>query len=286
MKRSQIIHIVKTYGLISLGLLIFVLGWTAFLIPSKITAGGIAGVGTLVFYATGFPVGYTNLIINSILVVVALKILGAKFGFNTIYGILITSLLFIVLQKYITEPLVKDQFMSVLIGSGIAGVGLGIAFTNGGNSGGTDIIALIVNKFYNISPGRVFMYFDLLIIASGYFVFHSVEKIVYGYVSMAVFAYVIDLWLNGNRQSFQIMIFSKKSKEIARRISEEIGRGVTCLNGYGWYTKKETEVVIVIARKFDKNNIMHIIKETDPESFISVAKVMGVFGQNFEEIKL
>lgn len=283
---KKLLDFIKTYVYITVGLFIFSFGWTAFIIPSKILGGGFAGLGTLIYFGTGFPVGYSTFIGNAILILISLKILGAQFGINTIYGIIISSLFFIVLQKVITEPFVNDQFMAALIGGGLSGVGVGIAFSHGGNSGGTDIIALIINKYRNISPGRIFVYFDVVIIASTYFVFQSIEKIVYGYVVMAVSSYAVDLWLNGSRQSYQIMIYSNLSKIISERISNEVKRGVTCLKGYGWYTKKDIEVVMVIARKYDKERILHIVNETDKKAFISVAKVMGVFGRNFEEIKL
>ena len=283
---SRIFNFLKTYVNITVGLFIFAFGWTAFIIPSEILGGGITGLGTLIYFSTGFPVGYSTLIANAILILIALKLLGARFGINTLYGILISSVFFIILQRLITEPFVKDQFMAALIGGGISGVGVGIAFSHGGNSGGTDIIALIINKYRNISPGRIFVYFDVVIIASTFLVFRSVEKIVYGYVVMGVSSYTVDLWLNGSRQSFQIMIYSNLSSIIAERISKEVKRGVTCLNGYGWYSKKDIEVVMVIARKFDKQKILQIVKETDTNAFISVAKVMGVFGQNFDEIKI
>lgn len=284
--KNKIVSFLESYVYITIGLLIFAFGWTAFIIPSEITGGGLAGLGALVYYVTGLPVGYTTLTVNIILVLIALKLLGAKFGINTIYGIVISSIFFVVLQRVIKEPFVSDQFMATLIGGGLSGVGVGIAFSHGGNSGGTDIIALIINKYRNVSPGRVFVYFDVVIIAVSWFVFHSIEKIVYGYVVMAVGAYTVDLWLNGNRQSFQIMIYSNLSQIISERISNEVKRGVTCLKGFGWYSKKDIEVVMVIARKDDKQKILRIAKETDGKAFISVAKVMGVFGQNFEEIKL
>jgi uncharacterized membrane-anchored protein YitT (DUF2179 family) len=284
--KNKLVSFLESYVYITIGLLIFAFGWTAFIIPSEITGGGLAGLGALVYYVTGLPVGYTTLTVNIILVLVALKLLGAKFGINTIYGIVISSIFFVVLQRVIKEPFVSDQFMATLIGGGLSGVGVGIAFSHGGNSGGTDIIALIINKYRNVSPGRVFVYFDVVIISASWFVFHSIEKIVYGYVVMAVGAYTVDLWLNGNRQSFQIMIYSNLSQIISERISNEVKRGVTCLKGFGWYSKKDIEVVMVIARKDDKQKILRIAKETDGKAFISVAKVMGVFGQNFEEIKL
>ncbi len=285
-KGNKIVKFVKPYIYIAFGLFLFVFGWTAFTLPSGIMGGGLAGVGALVYFATGIPVGYTTLVINIILVLIALKLLGAKFGINTIYGIVVSSVFFIVLQKVFTEPLVKEQFMAAIIGGGLAGTGLGISFANGGNGGGTDIIAMIINKYRNISPGRVFVYIDVVVISSNWFLFHSPEKIVYGYVVMAVSAYAVDLWLNGSRQSYQIMIYSKFTNEISERISNEVKRGVTCLKAYGWYSKEDIEVVMVIARKYDKLKILKIVKETDSHAFISVAKVMGVFGQNFDEIKL
>ena len=276
----------KSYFLITLGLFIFSFGWTAFLLPSNIFGGGIVGLGAIIFFLSGFPVGYTTLISNAILIAIALKILGARFGINTIYGIIISSFFFVILQKYITHPFVNDQFMAALIGGGLSGVGVGIAFANGGNSGGTDIIALIINKYRNISPGRIYVYFDVVVIALSWFIFYSIEKIVYGYVVMAVSSYAVDLWLNGSRQSYQITIYSEFSHTIAEKISQDVKRGVTCLKGYGWYSKKDIEVVMVIARKDDKPKILRIVKEADKNAFISIAKVMGVFGRNFDEIKI
>jgi uncharacterized membrane-anchored protein YitT (DUF2179 family) len=276
----------KTYFNITFGLLVFAFGWTAFILPSEIIGGGLVGAGAIVYFITGIPVGYVTFACNIILILIALKILGARFGINTIYGIVMSSFLFVVLQRIIKEPLVQDQFMAALIGGGLSGIGIGIAFTNGGNSGGTDIIALIVNKYRNISPGKIFIYIDTVIIASSWFIFHSIEKMVYGYVVMGISSYALDLYINGNRQSYQILIYSNLSKIIAERVSNEVKRGVTCLYGYGWYSKKDIEVVLVIARKDDRPKILKIVNETDKNAFISIAKVQGVFGRNFDQIKI
>jgi uncharacterized membrane-anchored protein YitT (DUF2179 family) len=283
---SSIFNLFRIYFNITLGLFIFAFGWTAFLIPSEIMGGGLAGVGSLVYFVSGIPVGYVTLAGNAILVLIALKILGAKFGINTIYGIVISSVMFIVMQKLITKPLVTDQFMAALIGGGLSGIGVGMAFSSGGNTGGTDIVALIINKYRNISPGRIFIYIDTITIAASWFIFHSIEKIVYSYVVMAVSSYVVDLYINGNRQSYQITIYSNMSKIIAERIALEVKRGVTCIYGYGWFSKKDIEVVMVIARKDDRQKILKIVNETDLNAFISIAKVQGVFGRNFEQIKI
>ena len=285
MKKSIFTQI-KSYVFITIGLFIFAFAWVAFLIPSEIVGGGVTGLSAIIFYATGINVGYTYLIINGFLILLAFKMLGAKFAVSTLYGIGIGSLLFLILPEYIDSALVDDQFMAALLGAGISGIGIGMAITAGGSSGGTDIIALIINKYHNISLGRIILYIDVIIIGSSYFVTNSIEKLVYGYVVMAVFAYVLDLVLTGKNQSYQFMIITKKHDLIADRIAGEIKRGITVMKAYGWYSKSETNVLFVIARKSDKPIIMKIIKEADEKSFISVAKVQGVFGENFERIKL
>ena len=283
--KQSLFQLIRQYFFIILGLFIFAFGWSAFLIPSKIIGGGVAGISTLFYYAFDIPMAVWYFLINLGLILLAYKTLGKRFALNSVFGILLNTLFFSILQNMIREPLVSDQFMASLIGAGLAGVGLGIAFSNGGNSGGTDIIALIISNYKNISPGKVILYADVLIILSSYFLFHSVEKLVYGYVVMAVMAYTIDLVMEGQRQSFQIMVFSSKTHKIAERISNEIGRGVTLWRGYGWFTKKEFDVLLVVARKHDKVSILKIVKEEDDKAFVSVSKVQAVFGLNFERIK-
>ncbi len=284
--KNSLFHLLRSYFFIILGLVIFTFGWTAFLIPSKIVGGGVAGISTLLYYSIGIPVGVWYLIINIFLVLLGMKTLGKRFALNSVFGIVINTILFTIFQSIFHHPIVQDQFMATLIGGALAGVGLGIAFANGGNSGGTDIIALVVSHYKNISPGRIILYIDVFIIASSYLLFHSVEKIVYGYVVMAVTSYTLDLVLEGQKQSFQIFVFSSENQRIASRISNEIGRGVTLWKGYGWYSKREFEILLVIARKHDKMNIMKIIKQEDKNAFVSVSPVQAVFGQNFSEIKL
>ncbi len=286
MTKNKILAELRSYLFITFGLVIFVFGWTAFLIPSKIIGGGVSGISTLLYYAFDIPVGIWYLLINIGLILFGWKTLGKKFALNSIFGILTNTALFMIMQPIFPQPLVSDQFMAALIGAGLAGTGLGIAFANGGNSGGTDIIALVISHYRNISPGRIILYIDVLIIASSYILFHSVEKIVYGYVVMAVTSYTLDLVLEGQKQSFHIMVFSKKNHQIAERISKEVGRGVTLWKGYGWYTKHEFDILLVIGRKYDRSQIMRIIKEEDDRAFVSVSKVQAVFGENFERIKV
>jgi len=287
MKKIKTLTAIRSYVFVTIGLFINVIGWTAFLIPHTIVGGGVSGIGTLIYYASGFPVGITILIINAFLVLLAMRILGANFGIKTIYSILAVSFFFYITPFFMPQqPIITERFMSALLGGMLAGVGIGIAFINGGNSGGTDIIALIITKYRNISPGKILLYIDLFIIGSSFLLPpHLLETIVYGYVSMGVAYYTLDLVIDGNRQAYQIMIFSEHYEQIADHIVQEVGRGVTTIHGKGWYNKQEKEVLLVIARKQDKQNIFRIINEIDPRAFISIAKVAGVFGQNFDKLK-
>jgi len=278
-------RVVRSHLIISFGLLLNALGWTAFLIPAKITGGGITGVSTLIFYATDFSLGISYLIINAILILIAIKILGVNFGVKTIFSVVVLAFLLSLLQRYITKPIVDDTFLSAVMGGILGGAGIGIVFSQGGSTGGTDIIAMIINKYRNINPGRVILYLDVFIIASSYLLFQSLEKIVYGYVAMGITSYTIDLLFTGSKQSVQMFIFSKKYDEIAGRIGKELGRGITIIDGQGWFTGEQTKVLLVMVRKPEASQIFRIVKEIDRDAFMSVNNVMGVYGKGFERIR-
>ncbi len=278
--------IIKDYSIITFGLLMFVLGWVLFIIPAEITGGGVSGIAAVVFFATKIPVSITFLVINVVLVLIAIKILGASLGIKTIFSIAVLTLFFALFQNVLKSPLVDDTFLSAVLGGMMGGIGLGIVFSRGGSTGGTDIFAMIVNKYRNVSPGKVIMLCDVIIIASSYFVFQSPEKLVYGYVSMWVVAYTLDSFLSGANASAQMFIISKKYNEIAESINKEATRGVTLLDGMGWYTKEETKIVMSVVRKRETSAIFRKIKQIDPDAFISMGSVMGVYGEGFEKIKL
>jgi uncharacterized membrane-anchored protein YitT (DUF2179 family) len=282
---TKILKTVRSYTIITIGLFINAVSWNAFLIPSKIVGGGVTGLATLIYFATDIPMAVSYLVINAVLILLALKILGKNFGIKTIYAILVLTLFFSIIPQFIKEPFVNDRFMAAIIGGILGGLSIGMVFTQGGSSGGTDIIALIINKYRNISPGRILLVCDVIIIASSYFIFKSIETIVYGYVTMGVFSYVIDLVIMGAKQSVQIFIFSKQNQEIADRIGKEIGRGVTIIKGQGWYTKTDTDILMVIVRKYEIQNIFKTVKEIDKDAFISLANAMGVYGKGFDNIK-
>jgi uncharacterized membrane-anchored protein YitT (DUF2179 family) len=290
--QQKYFNMLKDYATISFGLIIYVFGWVAFIIPNGIVGGGISGIGALIFYATGFNVSYTYLLANIFLLLLGVKVLGKNFGAKTVYGILFSSLLFYVLPMITPDALIaqvqseKNLLLWALIGGVFEGTGIGIAFTRGGNTGGTDIIALMVNKFKHINPGRVLLYCDIVIIGSSIFLpERTILSMLYGGIMVSVSTYVIDALLVGSKQSLQVLIFSEKYESIAQKISDALGRGMTILYAKGWYTQKERNVLLVVVRKYEVNTVYRIIKEVDKDAFISTSSVTGVFGEGFEPIK-
>ena len=285
-QRKLIWQEVHDYIFVFIGLFLYALGWTGFLLPSGITTGGVTGIAAIVFFATKIPVAITYFCINAVLLVISVKIFGFKFSLRTIINVVILTFLLSWLQFVFKEPLVKDElFMNTILGGILCGVGIGLVFNFKGSTGGTDIIAMIINKYYRISLGKSLLICDVLIICSSYLVFQSVEKIVYGLVVMGVVSYAIDLVLNGSRQSVQFFIFSDKYEEIANAINQQANRGCTLLDGMGWYSKKSVKVIVVLAKKTESVTIFRIVNTVDPEAFISQSSVIGVYGQGFNSIQ-
>lgn len=294
-KRTPFV-IFKEYLIISIGLLLYALGWSTFLIPNNLVGGGVTGISAIILYSTGFPISYSYIIINGVLVLIALKVLGKQFGVKTVYAILIVSLFFKIIPGLIPAELIQDisigngKLLSAIMGGVCSGVGIAITFTQGGSSGGTDIIALMISKYRNISPGKLILYCDIIIIASSMLIPNDsslgekLAVVIYGYILITVSSYTIDLVLSGARQSIQIFIFSKQYEEIAERITA-IGRGVTVIDAMGWFTKEKGKVLMVIVRRTESNFVFRVIREIDKSAFISVGNVMGVYGQGFDQIK-
>lgn len=277
----------KSLFIITIGMAIYCFSWAAFLIPSGIIGGGVSGIGTLIYFASEktISVGYSYFIINAFLILIALKILGSKFGVKTVYAIIVGSILLSVLPNLIPEPLVNEKFMAAIIGGALSGVGVGITISQGGSSGGTDIIAMIINKYKNISPGRIILYLDIFIIASSYLVFNDVPTIVYGYVVMSITAYAIDMVISGSKQSAQLFIISTEFEKIADEITGNLNRGVSVMDATGWYSKENKKILMVVVRKHEAQTIFKLVKQIDGNAFISMGSVMGVYGLGFEEIR-
>ena len=294
----------KEYGLITLGLLAYALGWTIFLLPNNLVGGGVSGFAAIIYYATGIPLGYTYLVVNVVLLLIAIKILGTGFGGKTIYAIIMTGICLnvfpgLVPSEFINEFAVSNgKLICTVLGGIIAGVGIGISISQGGSTVGTDIIALLWCKFRNGSPGRVILIIDVLIILSSIMIPSYTESgellpfseklavVVYGLIQVTVSGYAVDLYLSGSKQSVQAFIFTKKYEEMADAIAFDMKRGVTVIPAKGWFSKEDVNVVMVVTRKSDLNLLLRYVKTIDPEAFLSVSSAMGVYGKGFDTIKV
>ena len=290
----------KDYFWITVGLLLYTFGWTVFLLPYHIVTGGVTGLSAIIFYATNIPISYSYFLINLALLIAALKILGWRFMVKTIYAICVLSLLLAAAQWLITQPngqMYKilgegQQFMSLVIGCMFTGTSLAIVFLHNGSTGGTDIIAACVNKYRNISLGRVLIFVDFLIIGSCLFIpqfgepLQRVHMTVFGLCTMVVENFMLDYVFNARRESVQFMIFSLKYQEIANAIGTQLDHGVTILDGHGWYTGKERKVLCILAKKNESQYIFRLIKMIDPQAFVSQSSVIGVYGEGFDPIKV
>lgn len=296
----------KEYGLITLGILLFVLGWSIFLIPNNLIGGGVTGISSIIQYATKGVVkaGTSYFFINMVLLVAALFTLGRSFGGKTVYAVIVASIGLNIFQKIIPLDIINalaienGKLMSTIMGGVLVGTGIGMTMSQGGSTGGTDIIALIVNKYRGVSPGRMILWMDAVIILSSMLVpsymsdgslmpwTEKFTTVIYGFILVAITSTVLDLYLAGSKQSVQLFILSSKYAEIADAITKDLHRGVTVLDGKGWYTKQSTEVLMVLTRKVDLNLLLKYVKMIDPNAFLSVASVTGVYGKGFETIKI
>ena len=284
----------RDYLFITFGLISYAMGWSAFLLPYQITTGGTTGIGAIIYYATGFPIQYSYFIINAILMTFAIKILGPKFSIKTSYAIFMLTALLEFCQWLVKNPdgtfpqiLGPGQdFMACLIGAAMCGLGLGVVFNCNGSTGGTDIIAAIINKYKDVTLGRMVMASDAVIIGSCYIVFNDWRRVIFGFVTLFVIGLVLDYIVNGARQSVQFFIFSKEYEKIANRITRETHRGVTVLDGIGWYSQHHVKVLVVLAYKRQSIQIFRLVKDIDPNAFISQSSVIGVYGEGFDRLKV
>lgn len=286
----------KDYFFIVFGIFLYGFGFSAFIAPFGVITGGMAGAGQVVYYATlklfgfGVPVAVTMYVLNIALLVFAYKVVGRTFVVRTIFGVTVVSIAIGVLMPMFPEPLLeKETFMSIIIGSMMCGIGLGLAFVHNGSTGGTDIIAAIMAKKTNVSVGRTMQCCDFCIISSSLLIFGldgGVERLAYGFVVLLVVSMMADQTINTNRQAVQFIIFSPRWEEIATAINNEAHRGCTVLNGMGWYSKRDVKVLLVMCRKIESVTIYRIIKSIDNDAFITQANVNGVYGQGFDEIKV
>ncbi|MBO4565815.1 MAG: YitT family protein [Bacteroidales bacterium] len=305
MNKKSVFVFLKEYSIITLGLLMYVMAWVLFLIPNNLVGGGVSGVASIVQYATKgvVKIGTVYFGVNAILLIIGMLTLGKGFGGKTIYAVIVASIGLNVLQGVVPAEITQilavenGKLMSTIMGAILAGVGIGMTMSQGGSTGGTDIVALVVNKYRNVSPGRMILWMDVVIILSSLLVPsytadggvlpwpEKITTVVYGFILVVINSTVLDLYLSGSRQSVQLFILSSKYDQIADLITSELHRGVTVLDGKGWFTKQNTEVLMVITRRTDVSLLLRMIKSVDPNAFLSVTSVTGVYGKGFDQIK-
>ena len=300
MTRQELLYEIRDYVNITLGLMLYTFGFTVFLLPYEIVTGGISGIGAIVFYATKFPVQYTFFIINAILIIAALKILGWKFLTKTIYATFALTFFLEIAQGIVVQPdghfykLLGEgnDFMSLVLGCMITGTALAIVFLNNGSTGGTDIVAAVINKYHNISLGKALIIIDVCIIGSSMFISsfgpiqNRCQMVVFGLCTMVIECLMLDYVMYWQRQSVQFLIFSKKYQEIAHAIATSTDHTMTILDGHGYWTGKPTKVICLLAKKRESLHIFRLIKTIDPNAFVSQSSVIGVYGEGFDQIKV
>ena len=287
-------------------------GWICCILPANAAGGGATGLSLLLYHLTGgaISIGTMVLIINAILLIIAGFIVGWNFGIKTIYCVVVMSFIMHFLQVWFTTPdgwvaqiitvrdaltvpegtivdlfNLKNRLLSAILGGICSGVGVALCFQQGGSTGGSDIVVMIVNKFYTISYGKFIRYTDGVIISSALFLPEvGIDGVIYGFVMVAVFSYTVDMILSGNQQSSQIFIVSKDYKSMADAINNEAKRGATVIDAIGWYSKENSKIVMCVCRKRDLAMVLKVVRSVDPDAFITIGSVMGVYGKGFEAL--
>ena len=279
----------KDYAMITIAMLSYCIGWSVFLLPNNITPGGVPGISSILEWSPlGIPAQLSYFVINAVLLLIALRILGWKFCVKTVYGVVVlTVALSLTRESTASLHLLHDQpFMAAVLGAVFCGSGVGLGLSSNGSTGGTDIVAAIINKYRDISLGRVILICDVIIISSSYFVLKDWERVIYGYVVLYITAFCIDQVVNSMRRSVQFFIISDKYKEIGERINNDPHRGCTTIDAHGFYSGKEVKMLFVLAKRRESAKIFQLIDEIDPTAFVSQSAVIGVYGVGFDRFKV
>ena len=293
--RNKYLSVLWDYLIVTIGTFFYCIAWDCFLIPNNIASGGLTGACTIIQFATGglIPLSYSCFVLNVFLLITGAIVLGKGFGIKTVYAVLLSTVLFRILPTFDFIQAVPGNFLYVdnrllipIMGGIIEAVGLGLILQRGGSTGGTDVIVMIINKFWPVSPGKVYLYSDLVIIASILLIpDKTFEDMIYGYVAMVTFSFMVDFVLLGGKSTLQVMVFSEKYEQIADYIIYKMDRGVTALKAVGWYTRKDRNVLLILVRKSQLHDLCKAIKELDEKAFVSVSPASSVYGEGFDELK-
>lgn len=280
---SHRLHLLRDYAVITLAMILGAIGWMFFLLPNEIPMGGLTGIASIVYWGTGIPAQYVFFALNGILLSVALVILGWRFCVKTIYAVVFFTIISTVLQDLVGEThfLADQKFMATIVGGVLMGSSVGLGLSAGGSTGGSDVIAAIVNHYREVSLGHVILFCDLSVITLSIVVLHDWEKVFYGYVLLFVLSFFVDYVINSLRRSVQFFIISDKYKEIGEAINTIANRGCSLIPGSGFYSGKDIKVIYCIAKHSESTIIFELIDEIDPNAFVAECPVVGVYGQGF-----
>ena len=290
--QNQFFRLLKEYGLMALGMFFYSFGWIGCILPVGGTGGGAAGLSLVLCTAVerlagvSIQIGTMVFILNAILLLVAGFIIGWNFGVKTIFCVIIISVSMNFWESVLPDGnfLNLERILSVILGGILAGIGIALCFSQGGSTGGVDIVAMIINKYRTISYGKILIYSDFVIIGSTLLVGYHIDTVIYGYVMTAVVGYTVDIIQAGSQQSSQVLIFTHDYQTMSRTIVESAHRGVTLLDSEGGFSHEKSKVVMVVCRKRETAGILKLVKSVDPNAFISVGSVMGVYGKGFEAL--
>ena len=288
---ETVLRTVKEYFLMTLGMMLYSFGWIGCIMPVKGTGGGAAGLSLVLCHALSqvgidLQIGTMVFFLNAVLLLVAGFIIGWNFGVKTIFCVVVISLGMNFWQSVLPEGdfLHLERILAVILGGILAGIGIAMCFAQGGSTGGTDIVAMIINKYRTISYGKILIFSDFIIIGSSLLVGFHIDTVIYGYVMTAVVGYTVDMIMAGNQQSSQILIICRDYREMADAMNNMAHRGATVIDSVGWYTKHESKIVMVVCRKRDTSVVLKVVKKVDPDAFITVGSVMGVYGKGFDAL--
>lgn len=293
LRKYHILDLIKDMIFINLGMAIYDVGWALFLLPYKITTGGGAGLCAIVQYAAGIPMQYSLLVVNALLLLLAWWQLGPKFTLKTLYAVLSLTLYLEIGQDIVSDQAnglwqvlgENQEGMACILGATLNGIGIGMVFMSGGSTGGWDIPASIINKYKNVSIGRVLLYLDLFVIGSCYFLFHSWQMVVFGYVTLVVYTFAVDAMINSSKQDIQFTIYTRHNDLMVESIRTHTGHTATLLFAEGGFTHNQMKVVVTIVHKSEQVEILRLIRDTDPDAFVTFHRVEGAFGKGFNVIK-
>ena len=288
---DSVLKTVKEYFLMAFGMMLYSFGWIGCILPVRGTGGGAAGLSLVVCNALeqvgiSIQIGTMVFVLNAIPLLIAGFIVGWNLGVKTIFGVFVISVGMNFWQDVLPagDFLHLERILAVILGGILAGVGISMCFAQGGSTGGTDIVAMIINKYHTVSYGKILIYSDFVIIGSTLLVGFHIDTVIYGYVMTAVVGYTVDMIMAGNQQSSQVFIVTRDYEKMADAIAQNVHRGVTLIDSQGWYSKEHSKIVMVVCRKRESAVILKFVKTIDPDAFITVGSVMGVYGKGFEAL--